>query len=222
MMKRPMMVLTALLVLMTTSSLQANPYAYGYPQYQGQGARTMPGQYGAQGMQPKPMQAVAPDEIVRQGIDRLKGFLSRGNSPSEQELLHFLNREIAPYFDFAYMAQQVAGSNAQGMNQTQKGQFSSQLKRLFFGALARNLGAYSNPAPRIDIYPARMNPGSREVKVNALVMSYRGRAMRLQFRFYLSANGWKIFDVTANGSSAVVHYRNYFANMARQGGSRPF
>lgn len=218
-MKRSILVPITLLVFVVATDLQANPYAYGYPQYQG--SHAMPGQYG-QGMQPRPMQAAAPDEIVRQGIDRLKGFLSRGASPSEQELLYFLNREIAPYFDFTYMAQQVAGPTAQGMNQAQRAEFSAQLKRLFFGALARNLGAYSNPAPRIDIYPARMNRNSREVKVNALVMPYRGRAMRLQFRFYLSSNGWKIFDVTANGSSAVVHYRNHFAAMARQGGSRSY
>ncbi len=218
-MKRSILVPIALLLFVVATDLQANPYAYGYPQQQGSYA--MPGQYG-QGMQPRPMQAVTPDEIVRQGIDRLKGFLSRGASPSEQELLYFLDREIAPYFDFSYMAQQVAGPKAQGMNQAQRTEFSVQLKRLFFGALARNLGAYSNPAPRIEIYPARMNRNSREVKVNALVMPYRGRAMRLQFRFYLSSNGWKIFDVTANGSSAVVHYRNYFSAMARQGGNRPY
>ncbi|MCB1882186.1 MAG: ABC transporter substrate-binding protein, partial [Gammaproteobacteria bacterium] len=39
---------------------------------------------------------------------------------------------------------------------------------------------------------------------------------RLDFRFYLAEDGWKVFDVAANGSSAVMHYRQQFRQMMRE------
>ncbi|MCU7959972.1 MAG: ABC transporter substrate-binding protein, partial [gamma proteobacterium symbiont of Bathyaustriella thionipta] len=32
---------------------------------------------------------------------------------------------------------------------------------------------------------------------------------------YKSANGWKVFDVLANGRSALVHYRQQYQRMLR-------
>jgi phospholipid transport system substrate-binding protein len=37
---------------------------------------------------------------------------------------------------------------------------------------------------------------------------------RIDFRFYRGESGWKIFDVSANGSSALAFYRQYFARQA--------
>ena len=36
---------------------------------------------------------------------------------------------------------------------------------------------------------------------------------RLNFRFYWNDQGWRIFDVSANGASAVAYYRSYFGEM---------
>ncbi|RKZ36806.1 MAG: ABC transporter substrate-binding protein, partial [Gammaproteobacteria bacterium] len=38
------------------------------------------------------------------------------------------------------------------------------------------------------------------------------------FRFYRSPRGWRIFDVSANGASAVTFYRQYFSRQVRRFG----
>ena len=83
--------------------------------------------------------------------------------------------------------------------------------------MARNLGTYSNTAPRIDISRARLRPGSTEVNVMARVVPQNGYPTRLVFRFYRSRDGWKVFDVTANGVSAVSYYRKHFRQVASRG-----
>jgi phospholipid transport system substrate-binding protein len=46
-------------------------------------------------------------------------------------------------------------------------------------------------------------------------MQPNGIPTKLEFRFYKSKDGWKIFDVKAAGNSAVVYYRNQFKHLYR-------
>ncbi len=212
-MKRILFVLLCALAV----TAQANPYYYGSGQQRGySGERQQQGgqqQYGAQQWDQSAPAEPQPDDILRQGMNRLQGFLSRGGAPSEEDAKAFLYREIAPFFDFQYMAQWAGGRLLNGMSEQEQMEFGRKLSVMFLDALATNLGAYANTTPRIDIYRSRGKPGSGEVVVPVLVSSQRGRQVRMKFRFYRAANGWKIFDVIANGSSAVAYYRGYFNKM---------
>jgi phospholipid transport system substrate-binding protein len=209
------------------TSYGPGPGAYGPRRGYGMPGRGMPRWGGRQGMGPgagmpaeggegQAMQATSPDQILRQGIDRLKGFLARGGAAGRDEIRDFLDTEIAPYFDFEYMAQWAAGPLLREMSEEEKAELATRLEDMFFAALARNLGALSDPPPRIEVFPPRMRPYSREVNVTARVLRPGAAPMRMQFRFYRSGEGWKVFDVTANGTSAVAYYRNYFNRQARQ------
>ncbi len=204
-MKRIWLASMALACLHMTSAYAATPYYYP-----GYGMRT-PARPSAPPVQP------APDQIVRQGIDRLKGFLSRG-SASPAQIRGFLDEQISPYFDFDYMAKWAGGETYRQMNDEQRRRFAIKLKGMFFSALARNLGTYSRTEPRIDISRPRRRARSNEVDVMARVTPRRGYPTTLMFRFYRSSDGWKVFDVTANGTSAVAYYRKHFRNLARRGG----
>lgn len=196
---------TVVLLSLYASTAQAAPY-YAHPSHAGPYARS--------GAAPT---EVAPDQIVRQGIDRLKGFMARGGAAKPAEIKAFLDREISPYFDFDYMAKWAGGSTYRQMNAQQRSHFAAKLRRLFFSALARNLGTYSNTQPRIDVSRPRPRRGSNEVDVVTRVTRQGGYPMNLTFRFYRGRQGWKVFDVTANGTSAVAYYRKYFRQVARRG-----
>jgi phospholipid transport system substrate-binding protein len=200
---------------------QTNPY---FPA--GPGAGPYPGMHRPPVQQPAmpppampDFMTTSPEQILRSGLDRLSGFLARGGSPAPEEVKAFLDQEISPYFDFDYMARWAGGPLYAQMDDSQREQFASKLKDLFFSALARNLGAYAEPAPTVDILPARPRGYGREVDVTARVTPQGQGAypVRLEFRFYPSRTGWKVFDVTANGTSAVSFYRSYFRAVARRG-----
>ena len=162
--------------------------------------------------------AATPDQILRSGIDRLEGFLARGEA-SPEETQAFLEKEISPYFDFDYMARWAGGALYAQMDGEQKAKFAGKLQAMFFAALARNLGAYTQPKPQVDVFPARSRGYGNEVVVTARVTPQARGAypVRLEFRFYPSRSGWKIFDATANGTSAVSYYRTFFNEVARRG-----
>jgi phospholipid transport system substrate-binding protein len=159
-----------------------------------------------------------PDQVVRRGLDRLTGFLIGAQDPSPEAIRAFLDREIAPNFDFTYMARWAAGPMYRRLSAAQHARMTVVLKNLFLSALAKNLGTYARPTPRVDVYPARATANGSQSTVNVRVISANGRIARLKFRFYWSERGWRIFDVSASGASAVAYYRNYFGDMFRRYG----
>ena len=86
----------------------------------------------------------------------------------------FIEREIAPLFDFDYMGQWAAGALARRMTETQMAGFNARLRELFLEALVRNLGTFSRPLPRVDVYPARPGASASDAVVDARVSDGHG------------------------------------------------
>ena len=157
-----------------------------------------------------------PAQVLSRGIDRLTGFLIGARDPSPEEIAAFLNDEIAPHFDFTYMAAWATGPYHRQLDDKQRARLAARLEQLFLGALARNLGSFSQPLPRIDIYRPRPGRSAGETIVPARVIFASGFAVRLDFRFYWTGSAWRIFDVAANGASAVAWYRRYFGDVLKR------
>jgi phospholipid transport system substrate-binding protein len=152
-----------------------------------------------------------PAAILREGMTRLVAFLQKNPNPAQ--ISAFVDNQIAPYFDFSYMTQWVAGRNYRYMNQGQRRAMENKLKQMFLGALAQRLGGYANQGVRFN-RPRRVT--ANEVSVGVTILQPGSYPARLNFRFYKSDDGWKVFDVSANGSSALVHYRQVFARLRYQ------
>jgi phospholipid transport system substrate-binding protein len=159
-----------------------------------------------------------PDQVVRRGIDRLTGFLMGAQNPSPEAIRAFLDIEIAPHFDFTYMTRWAAGPMYRRLSAEQHARMTTVLKNLFLSALAKNLGTYARPVPRVDVFPARATQDGSQATVYARIVSSNGMFSAMNFRFYWNEQGWRIFDVSANGASAVAYYRNYFGEMFKRYG----
>ncbi len=161
------------------------------------------------------VQVPGPTLILKQGLQRLTAFMGSEARPNSRQIAAFLDQEIAPYFDFDYMARWAGGRLWQKMTPQQRREFEGQLQQMFLGTLAQRLGGYGGQQVRV----MRPRQGrNNEVTVDVAVMNPGSYPSRLKFRFYPSRDGWRIFDVSANGSSAVMYYRQYFSQkMRRQG-----
>ena len=157
-----------------------------------------------------------PAQVLSRGIDRLTGFLIGARDPTPEAIAAFLGDEIAPWFDFTYMAAWAAGPYHRQLDEEQRALLGARLEHLFLGALTRNLGSFSQPLPRIDIYRPRPGRSAGETIVPARVIFASGFAVRLDFRFYWTGAAWRIFDVAANGTSAVAWYRRYFGDVLKR------
>lgn len=156
------------------------------------------------------VQAVA---VLEEGMDKLLEFLAQDELPNKLQVSAFLDREIAPYFDFGYMAKWVAGTAYTGMTAAERKALASQLEADFLGVLARNLIGYQGQ--QVKLFPPWR--GSRgAVSVNVALARADRYPTRLEFRMAGAERGWKVYDVVANGQSAAAYYRVQFQRTARQ------
>lgn len=203
--------------LLAVGTAQAMPYGPG-PSF-GYGPDSMQGQptyYYGMPRQAQPGEQ-NPATVLRDGMNKLVGFLQQDPKPEAARVSKFLEDEIASYFDFAYMARMAAGGMYRQMGDEQRQKLEGKLREMFLTAMAQQLSAYEKQ--EIDFLPPRRG-GQRgdEVTLPVAVRGGQGYPSELDFRLYRSQDGWKVFDVVANGSSALVYYRDYFRNALRRGG----
>jgi len=208
-MKRIVFLLAGTLLVV---SVGANAGPYGHRGYGPVPGYNMPPGH----VPPRPdMHTATPAELLRDGIYRMRAYLAKNPDAADADNLRFLEDNIAHYFDFERMAYWVGGDYYRRMNAQEKYHFQNRLRDMFFAALARQLGMFANPVPRVTFGRPRV-VSRNEIEVAARVMPERGYPVRILFRFFRTPKGWKVYDVTSNGVSAVVYYRDFFRKQMRQ------
>jgi len=187
--------LTGLILCLLMSSVQANPYQY----------------YSA-----PPAWQQSPAEVLKQGIEQLTGFLTSGDGPNKPPVEVFVEKTIAPFFDFTYMAKWTAGAQAQFMGPQQRAAMEKKLRRLFLAAMVEKLSSYRHG--RVQYLRPTGNPRMGEITLRLMAFQQGSPyPQRLSFRMYRSNKGWKVYDVSSNGQSALAYFRTQFALEARRG-----
>ena len=151
---------------------------------------------------------IEPAMLVEQGMNKMLAFLNQEPRPDEAMLMAFLGNEITLFFDFPYMAKSAAGSLWRQMDQQQRDRMSDNIRQQFLAAMGTRLTGYNNQQVRV--VSQRYGRGGNTARVTVAVLQPQGYPARLDFRFYRAKTGWKVFDVSANGQSAVIHYRRQF------------
>ena len=196
-----------LLILLTTVSVSATAAPYTpYTPYGG----------AYRGMPPQ-TETGTPAAILKEGVTKLTSFIRTGDAKNPAQAMAYLEKDIAPYFDFAYMTRWAAGPAWREMNPAQRAEMQQTITTSFLTTLAQKLTTYSNQPIR---YFTPRGHGKDEVTVSAWITQPSGYPTKLDFRFYKSSDGWKVFDVKANGNSAVVYYRDQFRNIYRYSGTQ--
>lgn len=155
-----------------------------------------------------------PAAILKQGLRKLMAFAGGDRKPDRLQAEAFLEREIAPYFDFAYMASWAAGNRLwQQMGREQQDELVQLIKQDFLTTLATRLTGFGDQQVQV-LRPRGV--AENEVIVSVSILNPQAYPARLDFRFFLAEDGWRVFDVAANGSSAVMHYRQQFRRMMRE------
>jgi len=192
--------LAVLLVLV--SAISHSTLAVAYSPYQGNYPGRAP-----------QLDTAAPAAIVKYGITKLTNFIQNGGALDPAQARVFLEVEVAPYFDFAYMTRWAAGPAWRNMSPEQRASMQNQLTKAFMTTLVQKLTTYTNQPIR---YFTPRGQAGNDVSVSAWIMQPQGIPTKLDFRFYKGKDGWKIFDVKAAGNSAVVYYRKMFRQMYSQ------
>jgi phospholipid transport system substrate-binding protein len=150
-----------------------------------------------------------PAYVIKTTLDKITTFSSNSDKIDPVSLRKFIETEIIPHFDFNNMSHWITGPYAKNMSDKEKASFQRNLRETFLSSLSRHLGSFDAENTRVRFFPARYR-GPDEAFVSTNVYRPDAPTVRLDFRMRKEGNSWKIIDVKADGSSAVVYYRRHF------------
>lgn len=156
-----------------------------------------------------------PAYIIHTTLEKIITFSSNSDKVNPVQLRGFIENEIIPHFDFDNMSHWITGRYANNMTEQDKTDFQRSLRETFLSSLAKHLGSFDAKNTRVRFYPARYR-GPAEAFVSTTIYRPDTVTVRLDFRMKRDGKDWKIIDVKANGSSAVLYYRRHFMSQLRQ------
>jgi len=156
-----------------------------------------------------------PATIIKTALSKITTFSSNSDKINPAKLRDFIENEIIPHFDFNNMSHWITGRYAHNMTKEDKEDFQRNLRETFLSSLSKHLGSFDAKNTRVRFYPARYR-GPAEAFVSTSIYRPDTLPVRLDFRMRRENNDWKIIDVKANGSSAVLYYRRHFISQLRQ------
>ena len=126
-------------------------------------------------------------------------------------IIALMEDQAARFFDFSYMAYLVAGPQYTRLNVLDRSHFQNRIRDRVFSMLAKRMGMLDVRMPAFRaVIPRRT--GTYTVVAGGEFYHRGGPHIRLLFHFYYSSKGWRIYDVTSNGVSAIAELRKlYFA-----------
>ncbi|MBK1643546.1 toluene tolerance protein [Thiocapsa imhoffii] len=162
--------------------------------------------------------AMAATAVLKEGMDQLLAFLGQKEVPNRLQVAAFLDREIAPYFDFQGMAKWAAGPAYERLSNEDQQALQAQIEADFLRTLVTQLMNYQGQ--QIQVQAPRV--GARGLVSVPVTLTRPGSyPARLEFRMHQTEQGWQIADVLADGQSAAAYYRVQFQRMAGQGDRAP-
>jgi phospholipid transport system substrate-binding protein len=156
-----------------------------------------------------------PTYVIKTTLEKITTFSSNSDKVNPLKLRGFIENQIIPHFDFDNMSHWITGRYARNMSESDKSDFQRNLRETFLSSLSKHLGSFDAKNTRVRFYPARYR-GPAEAFASASVYRPDSLPVRLDFRMRRNGNDWKIIDVKANGSSAVIYYRRHFISQLRQ------
>lgn len=151
-----------------------------------------------------------PAKELKETVLDLEKFIKGKDAAHPGMLRAYLEKEIFPHFDFDAMSEWITGPYARYMSTEDKIKFQAKLQETFLGSLVRHLGGFDPANTKLDYANTIFRKRGEEAIVRVNVIKSGQRPDRLEFGMRQNDGHWKIVDVKANGTSAVLYYRRHF------------
>jgi phospholipid transport system substrate-binding protein len=163
--------------------------------------------------------ASSPVDLVKDTTSRLLTALEaqKADIDRDDSRLYTLISDIAlPHFDFERMSMWTLGPYWRSATPPQRERFVAEFRQLLMRTYGHTLMEYRDA--KINYLPLLSAPDAQRVTVRCEVEQHGGNPVRLAYAMYLTADGWKVYDVLVEGVSLVTNYRSSFAAIIQQQG----
>jgi len=163
---------------------------------------------------------VSPDLVARETTDKIIVLLKANKdaySKDHKKLYAMVDEQVLTHFDFRAMARTVLGRYWRGATEDQRAKFTTEFRDLLVRTYATALLKYNDE--KIVYMPFRLNPDDRTATVKSEVRRTEGGPpIAINYSFYRTDAGWKVYDLTVEGASLVTTYQSTYAARVQKEG----
>lgn len=127
---------------------------------------------------------------------------------AEPELLRQVVREdLLPLIDLKYSARLILGKSGRGATPEQLEAFSLAMSSVLINRYADGLLAFRSDE-QLDILPVKGKNTEKLTRIRTRIKLENGGFAPVDYAFRKTEEGWRVFDVTVEGISYVITFRN--------------
>ena len=162
---------------------------------------------------------LSPEALVRDTASRMLIALEEEKALIQKDknrIYALVSDIVLPNFDFRRMAAWALGRYWRNATPEQQERFTVDFRQMLVRTYGSTLLDYSDE--QINYRPLNAEQGAKDVTVDTEIEQAGGPTIQINYSMYLSADGWKVYDVSINGVSLVTNYRTSFASIIRRDG----
>jgi phospholipid transport system substrate-binding protein len=122
-------------------------------------------------------------------------------------LIPVVRDTMLPSIDSIYTARLILGRSGRGVSTEQLHAFSDALSSVLINRYSSSLIEYSG-GNQVQVMPMKGKNSEKLTRVRTRIELDRGGFVPVDFAFHMTDQGWKAFDVTVEGISYVITFRN--------------
>ncbi|MBI3571656.1 MAG: ABC transporter substrate-binding protein [Gammaproteobacteria bacterium] len=163
---------------------------------------------------------LAPDLLAREVTDKIVVLLKANKdayNKDHKKLYAMVDENVLAHFDFRAMSRTVLGRYWRAADENQRARFTSEFRDLLVRTYATALLKYNDE--KIVYLPFRLSPDDRTTTVKSEVRrTDGGPPIAINYSFYHTDGGWKVYDLTIEGASLVTTYQSTYSERVQKDG----
>lgn len=124
-----------------------------------------------------------------------------------EQLRAVVRKDLLPLLDLEYSARLILGRASRGATPEQIAAFSEAMSTVLINRYADGLLAFRS-SDQLEVMPLRGDNTDKVTRVRTRIKLDNGSYAPVDYAFRKTPEGWKAFDVTVEGISYVITFRN--------------
>ncbi|MGH8279734.1 MAG: MlaC/ttg2D family ABC transporter substrate-binding protein [Gammaproteobacteria bacterium] len=162
-----------------------------------------------------------PDQVIKQAVEQVFAAVNQNRATLAQnpsELDNLVGKILLPHFDFDVASRLVLGRYWRTATPAQRKAFQDALYKFLVNSYANALLKGNFSARNIQVDPWRGEPSDTRAMIRTKVSRPNASPVQVDYAMLRTQDGWKAFDVSIEGVSYVLNYRNQFGPEIEQKG----
>ena len=164
-------------------------------------------------------QDVAPDVLLKAATAEVIDAIRKDaniQAGDLEKVTVLIESRILPLFDFTRMTQTAVARNWRLATPDQQIMLTSQFRTLLVRTYSAALSSYRDQT--IEFKPLRLAATDLQVTVRTLIKQPGKQPLPMDYQMEKSAGSWLVSDITIDGLSLIMAYRETFASKVRESG----